>query len=58
MKRAHLILLSLIFVTPTFAQSYVYDTGNMPSSTRIPINNGYIDVNNGEVHLEIPLAAQ
>ena len=58
MKKAHSILLWLVIGLPACAQSYLYDTGNMPSTARIPINNGYIDVNNGEVHLEISIATQ
>ena len=38
------------------AQSYVYATGIPSFSTQIPIENGVINVNNGEIHIEIPLA--
>lgn len=38
------------------AQNYVYATGNPTFSTQIPIENGFINVNNGEIHIEIPLA--
>src|SRR5579885_1357416 len=38
------------------AQSYLYATGNPSFSTQIPIENGFINVNNGEIHIEIPLA--
>lgn len=58
MKRISLLLFWVAFGVPVSAQNYVYDTGNLPFTTRIPIDNGYIDVNNGEVHLEFPLATQ
>lgn len=39
------------------AQNYVYAVGYPSFTTQIPIENGFINVNNGEIHLEIPLAA-
>src|SRR5215469_14069118 len=38
------------------AQNYLYSMGNPTFSTQIPIENGFINVNNGEIHIEIPLA--
>jgi hypothetical protein len=38
------------------AQNYVYATGAPSFSTQIPIENGFINVNNGDVHIELPLA--
>lgn len=38
------------------AQNYLYGTGNQTWGINIPIENGYINVANGEVHLEIDLA--
>jgi RHS repeat-associated protein len=38
------------------AQSYLYETGSPQFSTQIPIENGFINVNNGDIHIEIPLA--
>lgn len=38
------------------AQNYLYATGSPAFSTQIPIENGFINVNNGEIHMEIPLA--
>ena len=35
---------------------YVYQTGSPTFSTQYPIEHGYINVNNGDVHLEIPIA--
>ena len=37
-------------------QNYIYATGNPTFSTQIPIENGFIDLNNGEIHMAIPLA--
>ena len=39
-----------------YSQNYVYAIGNQPFSTQIPIENGFINVNNGEIHIEISLA--
>jgi RHS repeat-associated protein len=38
------------------AQNYLYATGSPTYSTQIPIENGFVNVNNGEIHIEIPLA--
>lgn len=38
------------------AQNYLYATGSPTFSTQIPIENGFINVNNGDIHIEIPLA--
>jgi RHS repeat-associated protein len=38
------------------AQNYLYDTGSPTFSAQIPIENGFINVNNGDIHIEIPLA--
>jgi RHS repeat-associated protein len=48
--------LLLIATSPLFAQSYLYETGNPTFSTTIPIENGFINVNSGNIHMEIPLA--
>lgn len=40
------------------AQNYVYQTGSPTFSVQIPIENGFINVNNGDIHVEIPLATQ
>jgi RHS repeat-associated protein len=39
-----------------WAQNYVYATGTPTFNTQIPIENGFINVNNGDIHIEIPLA--
>lgn len=60
MKKIAVALLCLAFVLSATkqlrAQNYVYATGNPTFSTQIPIENGFINVNNGEIHIEIPLA--
>jgi RHS repeat-associated protein len=38
------------------AQSYLYGTGTQTWGINLPIENGFINVANGEVHLEISLA--
>lgn len=45
-----------LIVSKGRAQNYLYATGNPTFSTQIPIENGFINVNNGEIHIEIPLA--
>lgn len=50
------LVLALSAKTQLHAQNYVYATGNPSFSTQIPIENGFINVNNGEIHMEIPLA--
>ena len=50
------IAAALALPTALTAQGYVYAIGNQSFSTQIPIDGGFINVNNGEVHLELPLA--
>lgn len=38
------------------AQNYLYGTGNQSWGINLPIENGYINVANGEVHFELTLA--
>jgi RHS repeat-associated protein len=40
------------------AQDYLYSTGSPTWGMQIPIENGYINVNNGNIHFEISLASQ
>ena len=40
------------------AQDYIYATGMPPYSTSLPIDHGVVNVNNGDIHLEIPLATK
>jgi RHS repeat-associated protein len=39
------------------AQNYLYGTGSPTWGVNIPIENGFINVANGEVHIEIPIAS-
>src|SRR5579885_747130 len=50
------LVVSAIYIKQLYAQNYVYAIGNPTFSTQIPIENGFINVNNGEIHIEIPLA--
>jgi YD repeat-containing protein len=38
-------------------QSYLNDTGSPAYAVTIPVENGYIDVSNGNLHLEFPFAS-
>src|ERR1700740_800556 len=50
------LLLGMLGKSQIHAQNYLYATGNPTFSTQIPIENGFINVNNGDIHIEIPLA--
>lgn len=39
------------------AQSYLYATGNPSFSSQIPVQNGFIDLNNGNLHIELSLVS-
>src|ERR1700749_4406192 len=60
MKKRFLMFLclgvALIAQVRAHAQNYLYATGNPTFSAQIPIENGFINVNNGDIHIEIPLA--
>lgn len=43
---------------PAVAQNYLYGTGNPVWGVNIPIENGFINVANGNVHMEIPVGSQ
>ena len=40
----------------TSSSDYVYATGNPNFSVNIPVENGFINVANGDLHLEFPLS--
>ncbi len=40
---------------PAKAQSYLQSIGVPPFSTQLPVENGFVNVANGNLHLEIPL---
>jgi len=50
------LVCALMVSKSTLAQNYLYATGNPTFSSQIPVENGFINVNNGEVHIEIPLS--
>ena len=51
-----LIFFAAMIPSRANAQNYLYGTGNQTWGINIPIENGFINVANGEVHLEIPIA--
>jgi len=58
---AYLISLFVLSAFPAVAQnsqSYLNDVGSTAYGINIPIENGYINVSNGNLHLEFPLATQ
>jgi hypothetical protein len=40
------------------AQNYLYGTGNPTWGINIPIEDGFINIANGNVHMEIPIGSQ
>ena len=63
MIRIRLVLLTLLLgtlatsVPAVRAQSYVYQFGNNPWSVPVSVPGGYVDAANGNLHIEIPIAA-
>jgi YD repeat-containing protein len=51
-------LIAALTTLPAMAQNYLYGTGNPVWGINIPIENGFINVANGNVHLEFHLANQ
>jgi hypothetical protein len=59
MRKLLFAVLCLLYVAlPARAQNYLYATGSPAFSTQLPIDQGFVNVNNGEIHLEIPLATK
>jgi hypothetical protein len=58
MRTARLFLsLCLCLITDrSFAQDYIYATGNPAFAVNIPVENGFINITNGNLHMEFPLA--
>lgn len=57
--RVSLVVLAGLLVgvaVPAKAQSYLQNVGVPPFTTKQPVENGFINVANGNLHLEIPLA--
>jgi RHS repeat-associated protein len=42
---------------PAKAQSYLQNIGVPPFTTQLPVENGFVNVANGDLHLEIPLGS-
>jgi hypothetical protein len=51
-----LVALAIGFHQFAHAQDYLYATGNPTFSVNVPVDHGYINVANGNLHLEIPIA--
>lgn len=51
-----LVMICALLCSSLCAQSYLYNIGNQQWGTNLPIENGFINVNNGEIHMEFPLA--
>jgi len=58
MRTVRLLLLTCLCLISSYAvsQDYLYATGNPSFGVNIPIENGFINVSNGNLHLEFPLA--
>lgn len=54
----HFLALALVAGLPVAAQNYLYSTGNPVWGINIPIENGFINVANGNLHMEIPIGSQ
>lgn len=57
-KTVVLVIFFVLAALPKFAfgQAYLYDTGNPSYGINIPIENGFINVTNGNLHMEFHLA--
>src|SRR5579863_4097141 len=53
---AFVFALSLSTLPKLYGQNYLYGLGSQSWGVNIPIENGFINVANGEIHIEIPLA--
>ncbi len=40
------------------AQDYIYAVGNPSFAVNVPVENGFINITNGNLHMEFPLATQ
>jgi len=49
--------LLLWMTSRSYGQDYIYATGHPSFATEIPVENGFINVGNGNLHLEIPLSS-
>src|SRR5690348_2719928 len=51
------LVISIFLTTIAVAQSYIYDPGRPPYTTSIPVELGFVNVANGNLHLEIPIGS-
>ena len=51
-----LALAAFCLASDAIAQSYIYDAGSPTYGVNIPVENGFINVSNGNLHMEFPLA--
>lgn len=47
-----------LLTTGAAAQGYLYATGSPSFSSQIPVQNGFIDLNNGNLHIELSLVSR
>ena len=57
LEAATLTFIVVTAISSCQAQSYVYATGTPSFSTAFPVELGFVDVANGNLHIEIPLAS-
>jgi len=48
---------SICFVKTSSAQNYIYDAGTPAYTTALPVELGFINAGNGDLHLAIPLVS-
>lgn len=54
---AAVVLICWLYVPSLKAQTYLENVGVPPFTTSLPIENGFINAANGDLHLEIPLGS-
>lgn len=54
---ASVFVATLLLSAYASAQGYLYATGNPSFSSQIPVQNGFIDLNNGNLHIELSLVS-
>src|SRR5579883_1176622 len=50
-------LVALLLPATSHAQNYLYEVGQPTFSTSFPVENGFVNIANGNLHLEIPLGS-
>ncbi|WP_263418904.1 RHS repeat-associated core domain-containing protein [Terriglobus albidus] len=54
--RLFLFIFLCLIAGHSFAQDYIYAIGNPAFAVDIPVENGFINITNGNLHMEFPLA--